>query len=47
MATTSPDNLRTPNPGDPYNLVADLATLASDTQANVVDLGEGMEEDND
>ena len=32
MATTSPDNLRTPNPGDPYNLVADLATLASDTQ---------------
>ena len=32
MATTSPDNLRTPNPGDPYNLVADLATLANDTQ---------------
>lgn len=33
MATTSPDNLRTPNPGDPYNLVADLATLAGDVQA--------------
>lgn len=33
MATTSPDNLRTPNPTDPYNLVADLAILASDAQA--------------
>lgn len=33
MATTSPDNLRTPNPGDPYNLVADLATLANDVQS--------------
>lgn len=32
MATTSPDNLRTPDPGDPYNLVADLATLANDVQ---------------
>lgn len=32
MATTSPDNLRTPNPGDPYNLVPDLATLAQDVQ---------------
>lgn len=32
MATTTPDNLRTPDPGIPYNLVADLATLASDTQ---------------
>lgn len=32
MATTSPDNLRTPNPGDPYNLVPDLATLANDVQ---------------
>lgn len=32
MATTSPDNLRTPNPGDPYNLVADLATFANDVQ---------------
>lgn len=32
MAVTSPDNLRTPNPGDPYNLVADLAILAQDTQ---------------
>lgn len=36
MATTSPDNLRTPNPGDPYNLVPDLATLASDTQAALI-----------
>lgn len=33
MATTSPDNLRTPDPGDPYNLVPDLATLAGDVQA--------------
>lgn len=33
MATTSPDNLRTPNPGDPYNLVPDLQTLANDVQA--------------
>lgn len=33
MATTSPDNLRTPNPGDPYNLVPDLATLAGDVQS--------------
>ena len=33
MATTSPDNLRTPNPGDSYNLVPDLATLANDVQA--------------
>lgn len=32
MATTSPDNLRTPDPGDPYNLVADLATLSGDVQ---------------
>lgn len=32
MATTSPDNLRTPDPGDPYNLVPDLATLAGDVQ---------------
>lgn len=32
MATTSPDNLRTPNPGDPYNLVPDLQTLAQDVQ---------------
>lgn len=32
MATTSPDNLRTPDPGDSYNLVADLATLAGDVQ---------------
>lgn len=33
MATTSPDNLRTPDPGDPYNLVPDLATLAGDVQS--------------
>ena len=32
MATTSPDNVRSPNPTDPYNLVADLAILASDVQ---------------
>lgn len=32
MATTSPDNLRTPDPGDPYNLVPDLQTLAQDVQ---------------
>ena len=32
MATTTPDNIRTPNPTDPYNLVADLAILASDVQ---------------
>lgn len=32
MATTSPDNIRTPNPTDPYNLVADLAITASDMQ---------------
>ena len=36
MTTTSPDNLRTPNNTDAYNLVADLATLASDTQAALV-----------
>lgn len=33
MATTSPDNLRTPDPGDSYNLVPDLATLANDVQS--------------
>lgn len=32
MATTTPDNLRTPDPGDPYNLVPDLQTLANDVQ---------------
>lgn len=32
MATTSPDNIRTPDPGDPFNLVPDLATLANDVQ---------------
>lgn len=39
MATTTPDNLRSPNPTDPYNLVADLAILASDTQAALVKRG--------
>lgn len=33
MATTSPDNIRTPDSGDAYNLVPDLATLAGDVQA--------------
>lgn len=33
MATTSPDNIRTPDPGDAYNLVPDLANLAGDVQA--------------
>lgn len=33
MAITSPDNLRTPDPSDSYNLVADLATLAADVQS--------------
>lgn len=32
MATTTPDNIRTPSPSDPYNLVADLAILGSDVQ---------------
>jgi hypothetical protein len=36
MTTTSPDSLRTPDNTDAYNLVADLATLASDTQAALV-----------
>lgn len=39
MATTSPDNLRTPDPGDPYNLVSDLATLAGDVQDALNDRG--------
>lgn len=33
MATTSPDGLRTPDPGDPYNLVPDLQTLANNVQS--------------
>lgn len=33
MATTSPDNLRSPNPTDPYNLVSDWALSMSDVQA--------------
>lgn len=36
MTTTSPDSLRTPDNSDAYNLVADLATLASDVQAALV-----------
>lgn len=32
MATTSPDNIRTPDPTSPYNLTTDFATLASDVQ---------------
>lgn len=39
MATTSPDNLRTPDPGDPYNLVADLAVLANDVQGALIARG--------
>lgn len=37
MATTSPDNIRTPDPGDPYNLVPDLQTLAQDVQDALTD----------
>lgn len=33
MPTTTPDTLRSPNPSDPYNLVADLAIMQSDNQA--------------
>lgn len=33
MATTSPDGIRSPNPTDPYNLVADWAITANDVQA--------------
>ncbi len=32
MAITSPDNIRTPNTSDSFNLVSDLATLANDVQ---------------
>lgn len=32
MASTSPDGLRTPAPGDPFAPVADLAILANDVQ---------------
>lgn len=39
MATTSPDNIRTPDPSDPYNLVADMATLAGDVQGALVKRG--------
>lgn len=33
MATTTPDNLRSPNPTDPYNPIADWAISMSDVQA--------------
>lgn len=39
MATTSPDNIRTPDPGDPYNLVPDLQTLAQDVQDALIARG--------
>lgn len=32
MATTTPDNLWSPNASDPYNLTVDLATMQSTTQ---------------
>lgn len=32
MTTTSPDGIRSPNPGDPFNLSTDLAILANDVQ---------------
>lgn len=32
MATTSPDGIRSPNPSDPYNLVADWAITTNDVQ---------------
>lgn len=37
MATTSPDNIRTPDLGDPYNLVPDLQTLANDVQDALIE----------
>lgn len=33
MPTTSPDNLRSPNPGDAYNLTSDWANSMNDVQA--------------
>lgn len=39
MAITSPDNIRTPDPGDPYNLVPDLQTLAQDVQDALIARG--------
>lgn len=39
MATTTPDNLRTPDIGDPYNLTTDLGVLADTTQAALSKLG--------
>lgn len=36
MATTSPDNIRTPDPSDPYNLVPDLAQMAGDVQTALI-----------
>lgn len=37
MTTTSPDSIRTPDNGDAYNLVADLATMASDVQDALIE----------
>lgn len=37
MATTSPDNIRTPDLGDSYNLVPDLQTMANDTQDALIE----------
>jgi hypothetical protein len=37
MTTTSPDAIRTPDNGDAYNLVADLATMASDVQDALIE----------
>lgn len=36
MATTSPDNIKSPNAGDQYALVQDLGALADTTQAALV-----------
>lgn len=39
MATTSPDNLFSPNPSDNYNLIADWATSMQSVQAALVKRG--------
>lgn len=39
MAITSPDNIRTPDPADPYQIVADMATTANDVQAALIKRG--------
>lgn len=36
MATTSPDGIRTPDNGSPYNVVTDLQTMANDVQSALV-----------